>query len=116
MKIIAAQSSNQAKGDNQNRPASQGSQRHPREERVKAVLRQFASNWRLGVQHMQDGVLREFPNYELVADLIRSLFCRLLAYHKRCDAAIHETYPNLVSDVVPSTEIVQELRQRASKV
>lgn len=87
---------------------------HASEERVKAVLRQFASNWRLGVQHMQDGVLREFPNYELGAELTRSLFSRLLAYHKRCEAAIVSNYPQLKNDVVPSSEIVQELRQRAN--
>lgn len=88
---------------------------HASEDRVKAVLRQFASNWKLGVQHMQDGVLREFPNYELGTELMRSLFSRLLAYHKRCDAAIQSYYPTLVNDVVPSSEIVQELRQRANQ-
>lgn len=91
-------------------------QRHASEERVKAVLRQFSSNWRLGVQHMQDGVLREFPNYELGCELTRSLFSRLLAYHKRCETAISSNYSNLKNDVVPRSEIVQDLRQRTNKM
>lgn len=93
-----------------------GKQRQASEERVKAVLRQFASNWRLGVQHMQDSVLREFPNYELGTELTKSLFSRLLAYHKRCEAAINSTYPKLKNDVVTSTEIVYELRQRTNNM
>lgn len=91
-------------------------QRHASEERVKAVLRQFAANWRLGVQHMQDSVLREFPNYELGSELTKSLFSRLLAYHRRCEAAISSHFPKLESDVVQTSEIVYELRQRTSKI
>lgn len=96
--------------------SANGKQRQASEERVKAVLRQFASNWRLGVQHMQDSVLRQFPNYELGSDLTKSLFSRLLAYHKRCETAIDSNYPRLKNDVVTSTEIVYELRQRTHKI
>lgn len=87
----------------------------PSEERVKAVLRQFASNWRLGVQHMQDNTLREFPNFEVGAELIRLLFARLFAYHKRCEAAVEAEYPLLKAELVTSTEIVYELRQRGQQ-
>lgn len=91
-------------------------QRHASEERVKAVLRQFASNWRLGVSHMQDSVLREFPNYELGMELTKSLFSRLLTYHKRCEAAISSRFPKLENDVVATSELVSELRQRTNKM
>jgi len=85
------------------------------EERVKAVLRQFASNWRLGVQHMQDNVLREFPNFDLGVELIRSLFARLFAYHKRCESAIESQYARLRVELVTSTEILYELNQRTQQ-
>lgn len=87
----------------------------PSNDRVKAVLCQFAANWRLGVEHMQEGVLREFPNYKVGAELLRSLFARLLAYHKRCEAAIDTQYPTLKVELVTSTEIVYELRQRTQQ-
>lgn len=88
---------------------------YPSEDRVSAVLRQFSSNWRLGVQHMQDNVLREFPNFELGSDLLRALFARLFAYHKRCESAIETQYPRLKVELVTSTEIVYELRQRTQQ-
>lgn len=86
----------------------------PSDERVGAVLRQFAANWRLGVQHLQDNVMREFPNYDLGAELTRSLFARIVAYHKRCEVAINAEYTSLRGELVTSTEIVYELRQRTT--
>lgn len=87
----------------------------PSEERVKAVLRQYASNWRLGTQHMQENALREFPNYNVSASLIRSLFAKLFAYHKRCEAAVEAEYSHLKAELVTSTEISYELRQRSQQ-
>lgn len=88
----------------------------PSEERVRAVLRQFASNWRLGAQHMQENALREFPNYDVCAGLTRSLFAKLFAYHKRCETAIEAEYPHLKTELVTSTEIAYELRQRSQQL
>eukprot|EP00737_Agarophyton_chilense_P002116 gb/GEZJ01002396.1/.p1 GENE.gb/GEZJ01002396.1/~~gb/GEZJ01002396.1/.p1 ORF type:complete len:686 (-),score=102.92 gb/GEZJ01002396.1/:681-2738(-) len=82
--------------------------------RVKSILRQFAANWRLGVQHMQDAVMRDFPSFDIGADIIRSLFAKLLAYHKRCEEAVDTHYPRLKSEIVTGTEIVYELRQRTN--
>lgn len=87
----------------------------PSAERVNAVLRQFASNWRLGVQHMQDSALREFPNFDVGVDLIRALFARLFAYHKRCETAVQAEYPQLKAEIVTSTEMIYELRQRSQQ-
>lgn len=87
----------------------------PSTERVKAILRQFASNWRLGVQHMQDNTLREFPNFEIGTELIRALFARLFAYHKRFEAVIQAHYPLLKAELVTNTEMTHELRQRSQQ-
>lgn len=87
----------------------------PSEDRLRAVLRQFASNWRLGVKHMQDNTLREFPSFDMGADLIRQLFARLFAYHKRCESAVETEYPPLKAELVTSTEILYELRQRGQQ-
>lgn len=84
----------------------------PSNSRVKAILRQFAANWRLGVQHMQDAVMRDFPSFDVGAELIRALFAKLLAYHKRCETAIDGCYPEFKSEIVTGKEIVYELRQR----
>lgn len=88
----------------------------PSEERVRAVLRQFASNWRLGAQHMQENALREFPNYDVCTSLIRALFAKLFAYHKRCEIAVEAEYPYLKTELVTSTEIAYELRQRSQQL
>lgn len=88
----------------------------PSEERVRAILRQFASNWSLGAKHMQDNALREFPNYDVGASLIRALFSKLFAYHRRCVAAIQAEYPNLLGELVTSKEISYELRQRSEQL
>lgn len=87
----------------------------PSSDRAKAVLRQFASNWRLSVQHMQDNAIREFPNFDVGAELIRALFARLFAYHKRCETAIQTEYPQLKAEIVTSTEMIYELRQRSQQ-
>lgn len=92
-----------------------GSRPFPSEERVKAVLRQFASNWRLGVQHMQDNAVREFPSFDVGSELARMLFTRLYSYHKRCEAAVETQYPVLKAELVTSTEILYELRQRSQQ-
>ncbi|PXF46920.1 Vacuolar protein sorting-associated protein 52 A [Gracilariopsis chorda] len=84
----------------------------PSKDRVKSILRQFAANWRLGVQHMQGAVLRDFPNFDVGTELTRGLFAKLLAYHKRCENAVDTYYPQLKSEIVTGTEIVYELRQR----
>ncbi len=83
------------------------------EARVKAVLREFAANWRLSVEHMLENVLREFQSHTVGSDMSRALFARLLAYHKRCENAIDAAYPALRNELVTSTEIVYELRQKA---
>lgn len=93
--------------------AKKASGRLPAVERVAAVLRQFAVNWKLGVQHMQEGVLREFPSFELGQELQKSLFARLIAYHKRCETSVEDQYPRLRVELVTNTEIVYELRQRS---
>ncbi|KAI0564625.1 Cullin repeat-like containing protein [Gracilaria domingensis] len=87
-------------------------QRATGDDRVKSILRQFAANWRLGVQHMQDAVMRDFPSFDIGTEIIRGLFAKLLAYHKRCESAIGTYYPRLKSEIVTGTEIVYELRQR----
>lgn len=82
------------------------------EARVKAVLREFAANWRLSVEHMLENVAREFQSLTVGSDVSRALFARLLAYHKRCESAIDAKYPALRNELVTSTEIVYELRQK----
>lgn len=86
----------------------------PNSERVRKVLKEFASNWRLAVLHMHEAVGREFANTTVRADLSKALFARLLAYHRRCENAIDCTYPELRNQLVTSTEIVYELRQKAA--
>ncbi len=86
----------------------------PETGRVRKVLREFASNWRLAVLHMHEAVGREFANTTVRADLSKALFARLLAYHRRCETAIDCTYPELRNELVTSTEIVYELRQKAT--
>ena len=88
----------------------------PSSDRVSAVLRQFKTNWRLGVQHMQDGVMREFPSFELGSELLQELFARLMAYHKRAEAAVMKDYEALVIELVPGNEIVNDLRNRTSDI
>eukprot|EP00178_Gracilaria_changii_P002270 TRINITY_DN13351_c0_g1_i1.p2 TRINITY_DN13351_c0_g1~~TRINITY_DN13351_c0_g1_i1.p2 ORF type:complete len:686 (-),score=93.98 TRINITY_DN13351_c0_g1_i1:1893-3950(-) len=87
-------------------------QRTVGDDRVKSILRQFAANWRLGVQHMQDAVMRDFPSFDIGTEIIRGLFAKLIAYHKRCESAVGTYYPRLKSEIVTGTEIVYELRQR----
>lgn len=82
------------------------------ETRVKAVLREFAANWRLSVEHMLENIAREFQSLTVGSDVSRALFARLLAYHKRCESAIDAKYPALRNELVTSTEIVHELRQK----
>lgn len=94
-------------------PTSSARRPFPSEERVGAVLRQFASNWRLGAQHMQDNALREFPSFEMGVSLIRALFAKLFAYHKRCETAIDTQYPQLKSELVTSTEMAYYLREKS---
>lgn len=84
------------------------------EKKVRAVLREFAANWRYSVQHMQESVQRELSTLAAGADISRALFARLLAYHKRCERAIDASYSALRNDLVTSTEIVYELRQKAA--
>jgi len=96
------------------RSVKTNSKKIPAEDRVRAILKEFAANWKLAVQHMNESVLREFASLNVGADLSRALFARLLAYHKRSEAAIDNTYPSLRNELVTSTEIVYELRQKAA--
>jgi hypothetical protein len=82
----------------------------PPEAHVRSVLREFASNWHLGVGHMRDSVLRAFPNFRAGSDILRALFARLFAYHRRCEAIIAARYPTLSNELVSGTEISYEVR------
>lgn len=84
----------------------------PSLDRVRAVLRQFRTNWKLGVQHMQDGVMREFPSFELGRELLQELFERLIEYCQRGEAAVAKEYAQLKMELVSENELVYELRQR----
>lgn len=83
----------------------------PTEQHVRAILREFSSNWHLGVQHMRENVLRSFPNFKTGDDILRALFARMMAYHRRCESAVRAHYPALVSELVSGTEIAYEIRQ-----
>lgn len=83
----------------------------PGMERVIAVLKQFAANWKLGMKHLQDCVLREFPNFELGCELLKKLFSRLLGYHARCEAAVRAEYAVLLAEVVAKEDIIYEMRR-----
>lgn len=83
----------------------------PSDAYVRSVLREFASNWHLGVGHMRDSVLRGFPSFRAGNDILRALFARLFAYHRRCERIVNERYPTLKNELVSGTEISYEVRQ-----
>lgn len=83
----------------------------PSEAHVRSVLRDFASNWHMGVAHMRDSVLRAFPNLQVGNDILRALFARLFSYHRRCETAVTTRYPALQGELVSGTEISFEVRQ-----
>lgn len=81
------------------------------EDTIRQILREFASNWHLGVLHMRDSILRAFPNFRTGNDILRAMFARLLAYYRKCEAVVNSTYPGLRSELVSTTEISFEIRQ-----
>jgi Vps52 / Sac2 family len=90
---------------------SSGSASYASETHLRAVLREFASNWHLGAEHMRENVLRAFPNYRTGNEILRALFARLFSYHRRCEAAVDTHYPVLKNELVAGTEIAYEVRQ-----
>jgi vacuolar protein sorting-associated protein 52 len=90
---------------------SSGSASHASETHVRAVLREFASNWHLGAEHLRENVLRAFPNYRTGNEILRALFARLFSYHRRCETAVDSHYPALKNELVAGTEIAYEVRQ-----
>lgn len=94
---------------------------HPRgasfavdESAVEALVSDFASNWRAGIQQINDDVMAYFANFRNGMEILKQALTQLLLYYTRFQDIIKKSFPkasSLTKDVVSTSAILLEIKR-----
>jgi vacuolar protein sorting-associated protein 52 len=84
---------------------------------VEALVREFASNWRSGMEAINRNVLSFFSNFRNGMEILKQVLTQLLLYYTRFQDVIRKVYkrqpPAFTKDLVPTTTILAEIKKYA---
>jgi hypothetical protein len=81
---------------------------------VEALVREFASNWRTGIQHINDNVLAYFANFRNGMEILKQVLTQLLLYYTRFQDIIKKSWvkpPAFSRDIVSTATILMEIKK-----
>mmetsp|Transcript_15172 Transcript_15172/g.32600 ORF Transcript_15172/g.32600 Transcript_15172/m.32600 type:complete len:798 (+) Transcript_15172:199-2592(+) len=84
---------------------------------VESLVREFASNWRSGMEEINKNVLSYFSNFRNGMEILKQCLTQLLLYYTRFQDIIRKVYkrqpPAFTKDLVPTTTILTEIKKYA---
>ena len=84
---------------------------------VESLVREFASNWRPGMEAINRNVLSYFSNFRNGMEILKQVLTQLLLYYTRFQDVIRKVYkrqpPAFTKDLVPTTTILAEIKKYA---
>jgi hypothetical protein len=84
---------------------------------VESLVREFASNWRSGMEAINRNVLSYFSNFRNGMEILKQVLTQLLLYYTRFQDVIRKVYkrqpPAFTKDLVPTTVILAEIKKYA---
>lgn len=81
---------------------------------VESLVREFASNWRSGIQTMNDNVLSYFANFRNGMEILKQVLTQLLMYYTRFQDIIKRSWsrpPAFSRDIVSTATILMEIKR-----
>ena len=81
---------------------------------VETLVREFASNWRSGIQQINDDVLAYFANFRNGMEILKQVLTQLLLYYTRFQDIIKKTWaraPAFSRDIVSTATILMEIKR-----
>lgn len=88
---------------------------------VESLVREFASNWRAGMEAINRNVLSYFSNFRNGMEILKQSLTQLLLYYTRFQDVIRKVYnrqpPAFMKDnLVPTTTILSEIKKYALSI
>ncbi|OEU18869.1 Vps52-domain-containing protein, partial [Fragilariopsis cylindrus CCMP1102] len=84
---------------------------------VESLVREFASNWRSGMEAINRNVLSYFSNFRNGMEILKQCLTQLLLYYTRFQDVIRKVYkrqpPAFTKDLVSTTTILSEIKKYA---
>mmetsp|Transcript_10062 Transcript_10062/g.23611 ORF Transcript_10062/g.23611 Transcript_10062/m.23611 type:complete len:442 (+) Transcript_10062:700-2025(+) len=84
---------------------------------VESLVREFASNWRSGMETINRNVLSYFSNFRNGMEILKQCLTQLLLYYTRFQDVIRKVYkrqpPAFTKDLVSTTMILGEIKKYA---
>lgn len=84
---------------------------------VESLVREFASNWRSGMEAINRNVLSYFSNFRNGMEILKQCLTQLLLYYTRFQDVIRKVYkrqpPAFTKDLVSTTTILAEIKKYA---
>uniref|UniRef100_A0A7S0ZK76 Exocyst complex component Sec3 C-terminal domain-containing protein n=1 Tax=Timspurckia oligopyrenoides TaxID=708627 RepID=A0A7S0ZK76_9RHOD len=81
------------------------------ESKLRLILRDFMANYRVGIDHIRNNILREFPNFENGVQILKRCLAQLLNYHKRFEAILDSVNPKLKAEMVTTSALIVEIKK-----
>ena len=81
---------------------------------VGALVKEFASTWRTGIQQLNDDILSYFTNFRNGMEILKQVLTQLLLYYTRFQDIIKKAWsrpPPFSKDVVTTSTILQEIKR-----
>jgi hypothetical protein len=81
---------------------------------VEGLVREFAVNWRTGIQQVNDDVLHYFSSYRNGMEILKQVLTQLLLYYTRFQDLVKRCYarpPAFSRDIVSTATILIEIKR-----
>jgi len=81
---------------------------------VESLVREYAANWRSGIQQINDDVLAYFANFRNGTEILKQVLTQLLLYYTRFQDIIKKTWarpPAFSRDIVSTATILLEIKK-----
>ena len=81
---------------------------------VESLVRDFAANWRVGIQQINDDVLHYFANFRNGMEILKQVLTQLLLYYTRFQDIIKRNFsrtPSFQREIVSTATILMEIKR-----
>jgi len=84
------------------------------EAQVEALVRDFASTWKTGIQQINDNVLAYFANFRNGMEILKQVLTQLLLYYTRFQDIVKKSFdrqPSFTRDIISTATILMEIKK-----
>lgn len=87
---------------------------------VESLVREFASNWKSGIEQINRNVLSYFSNFRNGMEILKQVLTQLLLYYTRFQDVIRKVWrgkpPSFCKDLVSTSVILAEIKKHALSI